>query len=211
MSEPARSLARAQVRERLGLADHTVVFASAAKLIERKRPFDLVDALAHVRRLGLAAHALFIGDGELRGAIQQRAARAGVADAVSIAGFVNQRELPAWYAAADALVLPSDSRETWGLVVNEAMASSLPVVVSDAAGCAADLVHHGENGYTYPCGDVRALSTHLAAIAALDSDDRRLLGRRSLEIVADFGIDVTASATAAAVDLVCAGAASRDP
>jgi len=210
MSEPARSLARAQVRERLGLADHTVVFASTAKLIERKRPFDLVDAVAHMRRAGIDTHALFIGDGDLRGAIQQHAARAGVGDAISIAGFVNQRELPAWYAAADTLVLPSDSRETWGLVVNEAMASGLPVVVSNAAGCSADLVHHGENGFTYPCGDVRALSTHLATIATLDADGRRMLGRRSLEIVANFGIDVTARATVAAVDMVCAAVRPSD-
>ncbi len=68
---------------------------------------------------------------------------------MTIAGFVNQQELPSWYAAADTLVLPSDSRETWGLVVNEAMAAGLPVVVSDAAGCSLDLVREGENGFTY--------------------------------------------------------------
>jgi glycosyltransferase involved in cell wall biosynthesis len=206
MSDPARSLARARVREKLGVSDATLVFASSAKLIARKRPFDLVDAVAGARRYGIDAHALFIGDGEERSAILQRAAEAGVGGAVSIAGFVNQQELPAWYAAADALVLPSDSRETWGLVVNEAMAAGLPVVVSDAAGCSVDLVHEGDNGFTYRCGDVRALAMMIGRLSDLGSDGRRRLGSRSREIVAAFDIDVAAQATIAAVDAVCTNA-----
>jgi glycosyltransferase involved in cell wall biosynthesis len=178
------------------------VFASSAKPIARKRPFDLVDAVALLRRRGIDARAVFIGDGEERAAIIARAAAAGIGDATSITGFVNQAELPAWYAAADALVLPSDSRETWGLVVNEAMAAGVPVVVSDAAGCSVDLVREGENGYTYPCGDVPALADRLAAIATLDHDRRLALGSESRRIVARFGIDVAATATASAVDAV---------
>jgi len=202
MREPARALARARVRERLGLSDGAVVFASSAKLIERKRPFDLVDAVARLRRGGIDAHALFIGDGEQRDAVEHRAARYGIEDALCISGFVNQQELPAWYAAADALVLPSDARETWGLVVNEAMAAGLPVVVSDAAGCSVDLVKNGENGFTYACGDVAALAGKLGMLVTLGQDGRRALGHRSREIVAGFGIDVAAAATVAAVDVV---------
>ena len=206
MSEPARSLARARVRASLGVPDDTVVFASSAKLIARKRPFDLVDAVAALRRRGIAAHALFIGDGEERAVIAQRAEQLAIPRDVSISGFINQQELPAWYAAADALVLPSDGRETWGLVVNEAMAAGLPVVVSDAAGCSVDLVREGENGFTYPCGDITALSARLASLASLGHDGRRTAGERSREIVAGFGIDVAANATIAAVDAVCARA-----
>ena len=206
MSEPARSLARARVREQLGVSDSALVFASSAKLIARKRPCDLVDAVAEARRNGVDARALFIGDGEERSAILRRAEQAGVGGAVSIAGFINQQELPAWYAAADALVLPSDSRETWGLVVNEAMAAGLPVIVSDAAGCSVDLVREGDNGFTYPCGDVRALVTLISRLSHLGNDGRRRLGSRSREIVAAFGIDVAAQATIAAVEAVCAKA-----
>ena len=205
MGEPTRSHARARVRQELDLADDAIVFASAAKLIGRKRPFDLIDAVANLRRRGINAHALFIGDGELRDGIELRATYLGIEDAVCISGFVNQRDLPAWYAAADALVLPSDSRETWGLVVNEGMAAGLPVVVSDAAGCSVDLVRDGENGFTYPCGDVAELTDRIGRIAALSSEDRRAYGERSREIVAGFGIDVAASATVAAVDAVCLG------
>jgi glycosyltransferase involved in cell wall biosynthesis len=209
MSEPARSLARARVRDRLGMSDDTIVVASAAKLIPRKRPLDVVDAVVDLCRRGVEAHALFIGDGEQRSAVQQRAERSGIDAAVSIAGFVNQQELPAWYAAADVLVLPSDSRETWGLVANEAMAAGLPVVVSDAAGCSVDLVREGENGFTYPCGDVRALAARLGALVELGVEGRREMGNRSRDIVARFDIDVAAAATVAAVESVCTRAGAH--
>jgi glycosyltransferase involved in cell wall biosynthesis len=202
MSEPARSLARARVRGQLGISDNAIIFASSAKVIERKRPFDLVDAVADLRRRGIDAHALFIGDGSERDAVDHRAARYGIEDAVCVSGFVNQQEIPAWYAAADALVLPSDARETWGLVVNEAMAAGLPVVVSDAAGCSVDLVSNGENGFTYACGDVAALASKLGTLVSIGHGGRRRLGQRSREIVTGFGIDVAANATVAAVDAV---------
>jgi glycosyltransferase involved in cell wall biosynthesis len=82
----------------------------------------------------------------------------------TFAGFKNQSELPAIYAAADVLVLPSDGGETWGLVVNEAMACGLPAIVSDAAGCAPDLIEDGRTGFTFPMGDVEALVDRLAHV-----------------------------------------------
>jgi glycosyltransferase involved in cell wall biosynthesis len=204
LAEPARTLARNRVREQIGVTEHTSVFASSAKLIARKRPFDLLDAVARARGQGVPAHALFIGDGEERGALERRARAHGIADAVTISGFVNQSELPAWYAASDALVLPSDARETWGLVVNEAMAAGLPVAVSDAAGCAPDLVQPGVNGWTYPCGDVAALTEVVRRLAALGAEGRAALGRQSQAIVGRFGIDVAASATVSAMEAVLA-------
>jgi glycosyltransferase involved in cell wall biosynthesis len=81
------------------------------------------------------------------------------------AGFRNQRALPACYVAADWLVLPSDGRETWGLVANEALACGLPVVVSQSAGCAADLAV-GLAGRTFPTGEIGALAAAMAATRA---------------------------------------------
>lgn len=210
LDEPTRARSRARRREQLGVSENTVVFASSAKLLPGKRPCDLVDAVADLRRRGVDAHALFIGDGAERAAVEGRAARAGIRGATTITGFVNQRELPEWYAAADTLVLPSSS-ETWGLVVNEAMAAGLPVVVSDAVGCAVDLVEEGANGFTYPPGDVRALTDRLAAIASLPAEQRRALGDRSREIVERFSIDVTVAATETAVSVVCARSPRGQP
>ena len=203
-----RTAARERIRSRLAVGPDTFLVASSAKLIERKRPLDLVDAVASLRDRGVDAHALFIGDGEERAAIEQRATARGIRSAVTIAGFVNQRELPSWYAAADTLVLPSDSRETWGLVVNEAMAAGLPVVVSDAAGCSPDLVRAGENGFTYVCGDVAELADRLASMVALGPEGRSEFGIRSRDIVTQFGIDAAVRATEAAVRFVCASEAT---
>jgi glycosyltransferase involved in cell wall biosynthesis len=68
------------------------------------------------------------------------------------------------YAVADCLTLPSDFPETWGLVVNEALATGLPVVVSDAVGCAPDLVVNGETGYLYPLDNIEALAARLDTV-----------------------------------------------
>jgi glycosyltransferase involved in cell wall biosynthesis len=86
-------------------------------------------------------------------------------------GYVAESELPALYAAADVLVLPSARTATflepWGLVVNEAMLQSTPVIASDAVGAlAGGLVRDGRNGLSFPAGDAEALAARLSALAA---------------------------------------------
>jgi glycosyltransferase involved in cell wall biosynthesis len=81
----------------------------------------------------------------------------------SFTGFLNQTEISRAYVAADCLVLPSDHGETWGLVVNEALASGLPCLVSDACGCAEDLA--GPQ-FSFPLGDVGVLATKLEKLHA---------------------------------------------
>jgi hypothetical protein len=78
------------------------------------------------------------------------------------AGFLNQTEISRAYVAADCLVLPSDYRETWGLVVNEAMASGLPCIISDQCGCAEDLGSLGMNE-VFSCGNISELRTRFLA------------------------------------------------
>jgi len=85
----------------------------------------------------------------------------GEKPSASFAGFLNQREISRAYASADTLVLPSDAKETWGLVVNEAMASGLPCVVSTACGCADDLVLPLFPKLCFPVGDIDALMRSL--------------------------------------------------
>jgi glycosyltransferase involved in cell wall biosynthesis len=80
-------------------------------------------------------------------------------------GFLNQTEVSRAYVAADVLVLPSDYSETWGLVVNEAMASGLPSIVSDRCGCAEDLARTAASQQTYPFGDIPALAVVLTSIS----------------------------------------------
>ena len=83
----------------------------------------------------------------------------------SFTGFLNQTEISKAYVAADVLVLPSDYGETWGLVVNEAMASGLPCIISDRCGCAADLGQCEANAI-FPCGDTGQLAARIADMGA---------------------------------------------
>ncbi|MBY0319830.1 MAG: glycosyltransferase family 4 protein [Reyranella sp.] len=134
------------------------------KLIPRKRPADLLHAVSQLS--GQPIEVAFAGSGELEAELRQIAANASVR--VEFMGFVNQSELPAVYAAADLLVLPSNAQETWGLVVNEAMACGVPAVVSDAVGCGPDLIDAGATGAIFPFGDVAALAVAMKDVLSLD-------------------------------------------
>jgi glycosyltransferase involved in cell wall biosynthesis len=138
----------------------------AGKLIERKRPADLIRAAALLQGQGAGVEVAFAGSGELEAELKRAAGEAGVSAVFH--GFVNQSALPATYAAADMLVLPSDAQETWGLVVNEAMACGLPAVVSDAVGCGPDLIEEGATGAVFPLGDVAGLARAIERTLAID-------------------------------------------
>jgi glycosyltransferase involved in cell wall biosynthesis len=158
----ATPAARRELRNRLGIADGDRVLLFAGKLQPFKRPLDLVDAASELRRRGKPVQVLVAGAGELEGDLSRRAADRGVP--LHLLGFQNQSQMPAAYAAADVLVLPSDGRETWGLVANEALACGRPVLVSEACGCASDLAADGRAGAVFPVGDVRALADGLARL-----------------------------------------------
>ena len=144
---------RAQLRALWKIPQGAFVCSFVGKLIPRKRPLDLIRAAARV-----GVHLLFAGDGVLRAACEAEAARLGVG--ATFLGFVNQSGLPDVHACADVFSLPSEV-ETWGLVVNEAMASGLPVIVADTVACAPDLVIAGETGFVHRVSDVASLAACL--------------------------------------------------
>lgn len=152
---------RAASRARFGLRAEEFVVVFAGKLEPKKRPLDVVRALARLRP---GAALLVAGSGPLESRLREAAARLGVR--VVWAGFLNQSEMPRAYAAADCLALPSDSGDSWGLVVNEALATGLPCVVSDRAGCVPDLVTSGVTGEAFPVGEVAALAAALERVRA---------------------------------------------
>jgi glycosyltransferase involved in cell wall biosynthesis len=154
--------ARAQVRHRLGLAVDAKVVLFAGKLVAFKRPLDLIRAAASMKSGGHAVSVLIAGAGPLEAELAATATASGVN--LHLMGFCNQMEMPGAYAAADVLVLPSSGQETWGLVANEAQACGVPIVVSDACGCAPDLAADGSAGRVFPLGDTEALSASLQAL-----------------------------------------------
>ena len=175
---------RCEARRRLGLAPDAFVPVFVGRLTESKRPLDAVRALAKLER---PASLLVAGAGPLEERVRAEAVRLGV-DARLI-GFRNQTELGEVYASGDCLVLPASSAETWGLVVNEALATGLPCVVSDAVGCAPDLVLPDRTGFVHPCGDVDALAAALEAVARRKADGRSF-DRACRERAAEFSFDV---------------------
>lgn len=178
---------REEWRRELGLAPGRSVILFLGKLEPRKRPADLLAAYIHLTRKGAMAeppYLLFVGDGEQRQPLEELA-REMQLEAVRFLGFKNQTELPAYYDLCDVLVLPS-VHEPWGLVVNEAMNAGKAVIVSDQVGCGPDLVRNGENGYTFPRGDIPALTAALRKVLA-DPETCRRMGARSLAIISPWG------------------------
>jgi len=193
---------RAAFLASLGVAVDRPRIVFSGKLTPIKAPDVLLEAFA---RLADPKPTLcFVGDGPLRAMLEARARALGISDRVCFAGFRNQRELPAFYEAADVFVLPS-RREPWGLVVNEAMNAGRAIVVSDRVGSGPDLVKPGENGAIVPVEDANALAAALAD--ALSSPARcAAMGRRSLEIIErwSFREDVAGLKQAlAAIGLPC--------
>ena len=111
---------------------------------------------------------------------------------ITFAGWVGYADLPAEYARARAFVLPSRF-EPWGLVVNEAMAARLPVVVSEACGCRPDLVHEGRNGFVFKTGDEAALIETLNRLHKLADEDFVRMGRESALLISEFSCQAWAA------------------
>lgn len=164
---PSRASARSEIRQRYGIPLDEFVVVFCGKLIQRKRPLDLVAAISAGTHKRPKVHAIFVGDGQGRAEIESFVRREHLQN-VHLAGFVNQSGIPKFYAAADALVVPS-SFDPHPLVVTEAAVFGLPAILSDAVGCIGptDIARVGENTLVYPCGDVRRL---WACISKLASD-----------------------------------------
>jgi glycosyltransferase involved in cell wall biosynthesis len=173
--------------------DDEVVVLSAARLVPEKGLDLLVRAVARS------------GDERLRlvlaGAGPEAERLARLAEELHVRlridGDLAEDELARAYAGADVFALLS-RHEPWGVVVNEAAASGLPLVLSDTVGAAHDLLRDGENGYLVAAGDVEKTAAALKRLAA-DPDLRRRLGERSRELVGGWGYEPSVERFAAAV------------
>lgn len=185
---------RRELREQFGVRDDAPVVLFCGKLIERKQPLVLLEAFDAARK-EYPCWLLIVGDGPVRAAVERRI-RARRMDNVLIAGFLDQRKIATAYAAADIFVLPS-TYETWGLVVNEAMNFSLPIIVTDKVGCAEDLVRPGWNGFIVPSARADQLADAISVLIA-DEGARRTFGDQSRTIVATYSIEACADGIVAA-------------
>ena len=155
------------LKKKLNLNEKNIILF-VGKLIDRKKPLDFLK-LASLCAKKKNVHFIMIGDGNLKKKCVQFINKKKLKN-ITIVGFLNQKKLAEYYSIGDLFIMTSDY-ETWGLTINEAMASNLPVISSDKCGAHIDLIKNYKTGFVYPSGDVLSLYKKLNFIL----DDRQLL------------------------------------
>ena len=165
-----------------------IIILFVGKLIQKKRPFDLLLAFEKLKdkKVGL----IFIGEGKLKRELKEYTKKKKIKN-IYFLGFKSQSELPKYYAIADIFVLPSGIGETWGLVVNEAMCFGLPIIVSNMVGCSKDLVKHNKNGYIFKVGNIDELSKYLH-ILVKNHKLRKKFGEYSFKLIKKYNYIILA-------------------
>lgn len=176
-------------------------FLYVGRLVREKGIFDLLEAYALLspdlrQQMGL----VFVGDGSERALLEERASKI-VAGSIVFSGFVHRDELIAYYAMSDIFAFPTHS-DPWGLAVNEAMACGLPIVITQVAGCAEDLVLDRWNGRVVLPRNPSQLAEAMKEVAG-DSNLQRLMGQRSLERIGKYSPELCAVGMAQAIYSCC--------
>src|SRR6266480_3229582 len=176
-----------EIRKKYALPEN--YFLASARFIEKKNLSSLIRAYAEYREKWKGDtpwDLVLLGDGPMRDTLNTQLATLNLQAQVHLPGFKPYDELPVYYGLAKAFVHASTT-EQWGLVVNEAVASGLPVIVSERCGCVPELVRG--NGFTFDPIDERELPSRLLQIGSLSDDERRSLGDASYRIAANFAPD----------------------
>lgn len=169
---------REEIRSLYNIKSNSILLNYTGRLISKKGIADLINAIKILNM----KHDLFlfiIGEGIYRAELKKISKE--INDRVIFTGHVEPSELYKYYYASDIFVLPTLD-DPWGLVVNEAMACQLPVIVTDAAGCSVDLIKN--NGFVTKAGDVKELVDALEKL--IDSEKRKLFGKKSREIISKW-------------------------
>jgi glycosyltransferase involved in cell wall biosynthesis len=183
-----------EVRQKCALPEN--YFLASARFVEKKNLPKLIRAYAEYRRGSeirsqksevsnnkASWDLVVLGDGPLKADLCHLISDLRLNEHVHLPGFKPYDELPVYYALANAFVHASTS-EQWGLVVNEAIASGLPVIVSNRCGCAPELVNG--NGFTFDPTNGHELTARLLEMASLSDEERKHLGDNSSRIAANF-------------------------
>jgi glycosyltransferase involved in cell wall biosynthesis len=185
-----------ELRNKRGLPEN--YFLASARFIEKKNLSTLIEAYAEYRRRSsafakatadkeIAANVpwdlVVLGDGPMQETLNSQLSTLNLNEHVHLPGFKPYDELPVYYALANAFVHASTT-EQWGLVVNEAIASGLPVIVSERCGCAPELING--NGFTFDPTNEHELTARLLEMASLSDQERKRLRENSYRIAANF-------------------------
>lgn len=170
-------------QERLGLSAKNFIFVG--RLIDYKNLFRFLEAFSVAQKSANQDWGIIIlGDGDMKNNLQNFVFEKKI-QKVSFQKGVSWQRVPEYLALSDVLVLPSYS-EPWGLVVNEAMACGLPVLVSEKCGCAVDLVQNEKNGFTFSPENLEELTHLLLKFMNMDEGNLRKMGQISEQIIQDY-------------------------
>lgn len=167
-----------ELKNKMGIKNKITVLY-IGQLIERKNVKYLLKAYSKLKD-GLDVALLIVGDGDQKNELKDLCIKDNINDVFFVA-FKQKEELPQYYAMSDLFVLPS-VQEVWGLVLNEAMASGLPVITTNKVGASVDLIKNGENGYVVEPSNTEQLYEAMKKILS-DPKIRESMGKRSQEII----------------------------
>ncbi len=169
---------KVQIKQQLGIDGNVILYVG--RLLDDKGIPELIHGFEQVLQVHPFANLMLVGDGPDREKYVNQCRNRGL-NRVFFAGFQAQTILPRYYAIADLFVFPTHS-DPWGLVLNEAMLAGLPVICSQMAGAADDLVNVGENGFLYDPDDIQSLVKYICLLLE-DNELGRRMGMRSRQIV----------------------------
>jgi glycosyltransferase involved in cell wall biosynthesis len=178
------------LRKGLAIQENEVVFIFAGKFILKKNPLFLIDAFAELSSELNNLRLILVGDGILKPEIQKKVngLNPSIASRIVIMSFQDQNQMKVIYRLADIFILPSKGpEETWGLSVNEALASGIPVLVSSKCGCAYDLVIEGVNGYTFESDNKSDLKNKMKILS--DYSLRKYIASQTIHSIQDFSFN----------------------
>jgi glycosyltransferase involved in cell wall biosynthesis len=194
-------------------------FLASARFVQKKNLLRLIEGYVRYRELVKAEsgpwNLVILGEGPLRPILRAQLSTLNLHDSVLLLGFKQYAELPLYYGLASAFIHASTT-EQWGLVVNEAMASGLPVLVSNRCGCAQDLVKEGFNGFTFDPFNVEELANLMfrlshstGASARMPSANLHIMGQASRSVIFEWGPRRFAAGLQASVDMALASPQPR--
>ena len=170
-----------EAKKKLGIRGDVLLYVGS--MIDAKGVQDLIRAFSSINKNRPNTNLVLVGEGPDRKKYESICRDKGI-KGVKFTGFKDQEDLPNYYASADIFVFPTYT-DAWGLVINEAMLSGLPIVCSARAGAAEDLVKQDENGFIYNPGDIEAIRGYILRLL----ENKKLteyMGKRSREIIANY-------------------------
>lgn len=172
-------LKREETRKKFNIKEGDFIILYVGRLSEEKNPMIILDAYKNIKNLNKKL--FVVGDGPMRKEFEEKINELKIKN-VNMIGFLPHENIFTFYNIADVLVLPSKA-ETWGIVVNEAMCFSLPIIASDKVGAVKDLVKDKYNGFIFPSGSVDKLTICFEDLMSLPKEGLVFFRKRSKEII----------------------------